>query len=421
MFKQKKLSLGARFGLSVASFFLGLLLLVSTISTALVADVQIIISEDGFSGIFRTMMSAPAHVHPKAPTAITGENGLRVAPRILRTYQTPHWEEPGNVASNLTDQLISMFYDQLGDQFSDVIPVSKEEFTQMINESTVKDFIADKTASLITDYFNDEITTTFEPEEIVQLINENAELIETITGEPIPEDIAQQVAQIFDENEIITKVETEGLAGFMDLINQNPGGSEDLEEGSGNTSAESGPDILHMIKEYYGIVSTIASTQTLTIGIAVCVVLIAGIILINCRQLGKGLRRAGYPLLIAGSAVVLNIMAKFNPDMWVVNATGNEWSEQAPAMILKLVRHILLETAVVNIIVFSTGFVLFVGGIVLSIVLRPKKASPVSIPATAETEELATAVVDETPEEILPEETPEEVPAEEAPAEEIAE
>lgn len=417
MFKQKKLSLGARFGLFVASFFLGLLLLFSTIATALLADVQIVISEDGLSGIFRTMMSAPAHVRPKAPVT-SGEGGLRIAPRI-RTYQMPRREEPGNVASNLTNQLIGMFYDELGDQFTDAIPVSKEEFTQMINESTVKDYIADKTASLLTDFFNDEITTTFEPEEIVQLINENAELIETITGEAIPDDIAQQVAQIFEENEIVAKVEAEGLAGFMDLLNQNPGVSGDLEEGSDNASTESSPNVLVMVKEYASIVNTIASTQNLIIGILVCLVLIAAIILINCRQLGKGLRRAGYPLLIAGSAVILNILAKFNPDMWVVNATGNEWSEQSSVMILKLVRQILLQTAVVNIVVFGTGLALCTAGIVLGIVLRPKK-SPVSVPTTDETEELAAAVVDETPVEV-PSEIVEEVAEEEPVAEESVE
>lgn len=422
MFKQKKLSLGARFGLYVASFFLGLLLLVSTIATALIADVQIVISEDGISGIIRTMMSAPAHVRPKAPTAITGEGGLRVAPRIQRTYHMPHREDPGNVTFDLTNQLIGTLYNELGNIFGDEMTFSQEEFVEMVNDSTVKDYIADKGAALITDYFNDEITTTFEPEEIVELIDENAEIIETITGEPIPEDIAQQVAQVFDENEIIVKVEAEGLAGFMELMNKNPEGPEgsgDLTEGSGGlaegsddapTGSESNPNILATVKEYAGIVNAVASTQNLIIGIAVSVVLIAAIILINCRQLGKGLRRAGYPLMIAGIAVILNLLAKFQSDLWVIPGDLPADMPWLP-LVMKLARHILLETAVVNIVIFGAGFVLFVGGIVLSIVLRPKKDSPVSIPATAETEELAAAVVDETPVEVLPEASDEDSPA----------
>lgn len=417
MFKQKKLSLGARFGLYVASFLLGILLFVSAITTALIADIQIVISEDGISGIIRTVMSAPAHVRPHAPAMITGGGGLRVAPR-LRTYQMPRREEPGDATTSLTDELIDMFYEEMVEQFEEEFPVSQEEFTQMINDSTVKDFIADKTASLITDYFNDEITTTFEPEEIVQLINENAALIETITGEPIPDDIAQQVAQVFDDNEIIAKVEAEGLAGFAEISGLDipglPGSSSSNEATDGASSADFNlKDIINTIRAF-------ASTGNLIIGILICLVLMAAIILINCRQIGKGLRRAGYPLMWAGLMVIANLLAKLQPDMWVVSG---ELSADMPwlPLVLKLARHILLETAVVNIVVFGTGLSLCIAGIVLPIVLRFKSKSPVSIPASPETEELAAALVDETPVEVpseVVEEIAEEVSCEEEPVEE---
>ena len=439
MFKQKKLSLGARFGLSVASFVLGLLLFVSAIATSLIANIRIVTSEDNISGMFKVMMSAPAHVRPKAPVT-SGEGGLRIAPR-LRTYQMPRREEPDNVADGLIDQIIEMFYDELGDQFTEDVPVSKEEFTQMINESTVKDYIADKAASLVTDFFNDEITTTFEPEEIVQLINENSALIESITGAPLPDDIAQQVAQVFDENEIVVKVEQEGLAGFMEMLgNEGPGLDA---EGSPDTdvSKDSSSNPLSFVKKAVNTVSQIASVPNLIFGISICLVLIAAIILINCRQLGKGLRRAGYPLMLAGCMVILNLLAKYVPDLWAININSDAAAASSNLIvklllmigdsvsgyinpILKLIRHILLQTAVVNIAVFGTGLALFVAGIVLSIVLRPKKDAPVSIPATAETEELAAAIVDETPVQIVAEpaeETAPEVVCEEASAEEVEE
>ena len=408
MFKQKKLSLGARFGLIVASFFLGLLLFFTAIATALIGDVRIVMSKDGIAGIIRTVMSAPAHVRPNAPITIGAEGGLRVAPRIQRTYQMPHREEPDNVASNLTDELIGMFYEQMGNMFGEEMTFTQEEFVDMVNGSTVKDYIAEKTASLITDYFNDEITTTFEPEEVVQLIHENSELIEAITGAPIPDDIAEQVAKVFDENEIIVKVEKEGLKGFMDLLG---GTNSGLESPDGETTIDASSNPLNMVKDVANTANTICSTTNLIIGIAICVVLMAAIILINCRQLGKGLRRAGYPLLFAGSMIILNILAKFQPDMWVI-ADGDATTN----LIFKLARHILLQTAVVNIIVFSTGLVLVIGGIVLSIVLRAKK-SPVSVPTTPEAEELAAAVVDETPVEVLPTAEAEEESVAEAPVE----
>ena len=413
MFKQKKLSLGARFGLYVASFLLGLLLFVAAITTALIANLQIVTSEENISGMIREVISAPVHVRPNAPVR-TGEGGLRIAPNTNRTYAMPRREEPSGVASSLTDQLIGMFYEEVSGQFEEAFPVSQEEFTQMINDSTVKDYIADKTASLITDYFNDEITTTFEPEEIVQLIQENSELIEVITGEPIPDDIAQQVAKVFDENEIIVKVEAEGLAGFMEMTGTSiPGlpGSGDSSEGIENEENS------FSIRDAINLMRSFASVQNLIIGITVCLVLIAAIILINCRQVGKGLRRAGYPLMWAGCLVILNLLAKFQPDLWVVDydATLN--------LAMKLARYILLQTAVVNIVVFGTGLALFIAGIVLPIVLRFKRKATVSIPASPETEELSAALVDETPVEIpcVSEEVPAEEICTESTVEEIAE
>ena len=421
MFKQKKLSRGARFGLSVASFVLGLLLFFTAIATALLADVQIVTSQDGLSGIIRTMMSAPAQVRPHAPATVANEGGLRVAPRVNRTYQMPRRDDAdadaaGDVATDLTEQLIGMFYEQMGEMFGEEITFTQEEFTQMVNDSTVKDYIADKTAGLITDYLNDEITTTFEAEEVVQLIQENSALIESITGEPIPEDISQTIGEVFDENEIIIKVEAEGLAGFMELM-ENSGNNEGEEGSEGTSSGSSVLELLENVKEGYAVVNSVASTQNLIIGIVTCLVLMAGIVLINCRQLGKGLRRAGYPLMIAGSAVILNILAIAQPDMWVVKGIDDAATAATANMVAKLLRHIFAETAVVNIVVFGTGLVLFISGIVLGIVLRPKK-SPVFVPSTPEAEELAAAVVDETPVEILPEVTEEESAEKEPVAEE---
>lgn len=378
MFTQTELSFGARFGLWAASLVMGFLLFLSIISTAMIANVRIVTSEDGIYGIVRTIMSAPAQVRPKAPAIASGEGGLRIAPRVNRTYQMPHREEPGNVASSLTDQLIGMFYEEMGDQLNDALPVTQEEFTQLINESTVKDYIAEKTASLITDYFNDEITTTFEPEEIVQLIQENSALIETIAGQPIPDDIAQQIATIFVENEIIVIVEEEGLAGFMKLANgENPEGSL----GDSGDNSDSSFDLRAILNT----VQEATSVGNLILGIFISLVLMAGIILSNCHQIGKGLRRAGYPLMLAGSSIILNILAKSNPDMWIVD--GNQADSQVINLALKLVRHVLLETAVINIVIFSLGLVLVIGGIVLPIVLKAQSKPEAAEESSAPTAE----------------------------------
>ena len=86
---------------------------------------------------------------------------------------------------------------------------------------------------------------------------------------------------------------------------------------------------------------------------------------------------------------------------------------QTANLALKLVRHILLQTAGVNIAIFCTGLALCIGGIVLPIVLRVKNTDVVTVPTTPETDELVDAIAEEASVETLPEaeETTEENPA----------
>ncbi len=370
MFKQKKLSSGARFGIYVASFLLGVLLFLSSFTTALIANIRIVTSEDHIRGFVREMISAPAHIRPKAPIR-AGQGSVRIA-QNTRTYQMPRYEEPTGLAEDLKEQLIDMFYEEMTEQLEEEIPFTPEEFRELIDKSTVKDYIADKTASLITDYFNDEITTVFEPEEVLQLIEENNELIVSITGEPLPEDISSKIATIFDNNEMVVKIEAEGLAGFMSATGED---SSILSIGKNNW----------FVNNVIPILRKAISVKTMILGITMSLILVAAIILINCRQLPKGLRRAGYPLMMAGSLVILNLLAKFVPGMWNI----------FPGM--KLIRYTLLQTAVVNIIVFGLGIALFISGIVLGIVLKTKKVVSVFIPSKPATAEAPSAIAEETP------------------------
>jgi hypothetical protein len=106
--------------------------------------------------------------------------------------------------------------------------------------------------------------------------------------------------------------------------------------------------------------------------------------------------------MIAGSAVIVNIMAIAMPDMWVVKGTDNAAVAATANMVTKLLRHIFAQTAAPNIVMFSTGLVLVIGGIVLGIILRPKmvaETAPVEEEALpeiveAEAEEELTAVTE---------------------------
>lgn len=387
MIKNEKLPLGIRFLLYLASGFLGILLFVAVLVTSLVADFRIVFAKDTIRDTVREVvtdiLSAPQQVRVKAPVT-TGNGGLRVAPRPERTLAMIRRDEVTDVASDLTDQLIEIFYETVGNEFEEEIPFTVDEFKEMINESTVKDYIADKTSGLVADYFAGEVTTTFQTQEVLDLIDENSELIESITGEPLPEDVSNKLADIFDNSEIIKTLEVDGLAGFMEktgeqipVLSDSPIASFDLQ------------GTLQMLRDA-------TSTTNLIIAIAICVLLMVAIILVNLHQFSKGLRRAGYPLILVGLGIFPCILAD--------SIFGLLDGIPGAAALSKLVS----QFTVVYGVILGIGVALFIAGIVFIFVLRNKGTIYIFRKKPA----------DPIAEEIPVVETPsEEIPAEEAPAE----
>ena len=376
--KQKKLSLGVRFGLAAASCFLGLLLFIAVLVTSVIADIQVVTAKDNLRSFVHQLISSPVQIREHAP--LQSGNGLRIVTAGDRTYRNmPHREEPAGLAASLTDQLVDMLYSELSDQMGGELTITQERMEELIEASTVKDYIADKTASLISDYVVGEITTTFEAEEIIDLLEENKEIIEEVPGEPLPAELSQQMAAIFDENEIIQKVEAEGLAGFMELTQKPLPGLDAETEGVGQDSLGS------IIAGATAAIRALSATSTLVWCILICLVLMAAIMLINIRQLSKGLRRSGYPLIAVGVLIVPCLLAYWAPNLWTV----------IPG--LTVVQQILKMLTPVYAVILALGLGLVIAGIVVGVVLRRKrKAAEKALPVPAE-DEAAEPTIDALP------------------------
>lgn len=427
--KQTKLSLGARFGLAVASFFLSLLLIVAAVATTLIADVQVITSEGNLKQIIHQTLSAPAA--PKKLNAPFRADGVTFGGGI--SHKAPIRLDSAEVetTNSLVAGLVEQLYKELDNLSEEPMPITQEELTDLIDQSTVKDYIAEKSASLLTDYYTGEITTTFEAEEIVTLIQENADLIEQVIGEPLPEEYTQDVATWFDENETIQVLEEEGLAGLLPQLEEqlpdnipsvdNPGNPDVKPAPSPSTpSAPATPSIPELVST----LRSLTSTTNLIIGIAVCLLLMAAIVLVNIKQLPRGLRRSGYPLLFVGLLFVACLVVQFTPHLWQTRE-------------LALVRTVLLMTTGIHAIAPALGIVMVVVGIVLGVICK-KKARSAAIAEASSVEETVAEEVAVAEEPVVMEEAPvseeaaetveeaaetveeavEEIPTEEAPQEE---
>lgn len=295
----------------------------------------------------------------------------------------------------LTDQIIESLFTELEEQVGD-LDISFEEVNNMLEQSTVKDFIADKAASLISDYITGEVTTTFEAEEIKNLINENAELIETVLGQPLPEEVTDMIVEWVDQSEVIQQVEQEGLQGILDASGISPdqilgGAAPGAPSDSGNALGEQLGSMLgdesiagsvagvagaltggqlqgiDNFSDIMTLLRSVTSDTNFIICIATCLVLMALILLVNIRQIAKGIRRCGYPLLFAGSLFIVCLVVQ--PLLPVgVDPT------------LTAIRVIFTKTMTVNGIVFGIGGVLVIAGLILAIVLAGKDDAPAAAP-----------------------------------------
>ena len=405
MIVQKKHSLGARFGLAVASFFLAILLFVSIIATMLIADVRTVVSQDSIRSIVQMFISSPVRVRSKI--SLPGGNGsLRAVMRgsgVRYGLRRDDTQISGGSASQIpggldvTSFLVDVIYEELSKQVDGELPVPKEEFSALLEQSTVKEYLTDKAAGLISDYLVGDITTAFPQEEIITLVRENAELIESVTGQSLPEELPQQIASVITENNVVQIVEAEGLEGIIGRADDLASGTSP--DGSGSMGSSSAATNLQQINEAVKMLRSVTSKTNLIIGICLCLVLMAGLVLVNLRQIGKGLRRSGYPLLLAGApflaASLLFTFGEFPSSGAAVSGVG------------VIMKKVMVRMLPIHAVVFGLGLALLIGGIVLSVVLGKKAKAVVSVNAPAGTEVLAEALK-EIPTEPAPEKTTEE-------------
>lgn len=406
----KKLPFAARFGMAVLSFVLGLALFLCAMLTALIADVRIITSKDGVRQITKAFLGSPQQVH-SVTSIYRGAVGVpyAVGPRLE--------EQSGDLSNAVTEGLVGFLYEGLKDFLGTDMTMTFEELKVVVDQSTVKDFIADKTAGLVTDYFMGDITTTIEGEEIKQLLQENKALIEQVTGQPLPAEMLDQIAQVVESNEIVQKLETEGLAGFMDQLmggttpeeggdavgdalgglkpkDPNALGNQIFGEELGGTIAGIATNLtggelegLGSISDVLTLLRSVTSVGKLILGIVICLALMAAIILVNIKQLNKGLRRCGLPLMYAGAGIVSNLVVIFVPSLF----------QEMP---LNLVGQILRMTIGVNGVVFGLGLALVIASFVVGSIAKKNAAKaaaePVLVPVGA-------PAMEESPEEIFEE------------------
>lgn len=422
--KKKELPSGVRALLAFISVLLCLVLFVTSVALILVTDVRVVTSKDGLKTII-TQALFPSLEKPMYSPLAGGMPDL------------------GNLGNgDFQSTLIDSIYDLIEEQMGEELPVSREDVAQFVSQSTLPDFLADKTAGIVNDIYNGELTTTITTEEVIGLIQDNKQLIEETLDITIPEKelgealgyveewmeendfteaIQEQVSQITGL-ELPAKPDTpanpnapanpedDASGGLQRPGSAKPNGSQLI---SGLLSGEVDMSQLK-VAEILAMVRSITSQTVQLLLIGICVLLLGLLMLTHWGRPFAAVRSAGIPIMIAG---IFMSLPAFLGNFLLGSMTG----EAVTAGII--LQQVLNMTRNVSLFFTIGGLVLIVAGAILNSVMNKRRravpavavapAAPavpevVSVPETA-AEDLIVAVeaAEEAPE--APVEEPQEV------------
>jgi len=420
----KKFAIGfGKFCLGVLSGILCVCLVLAMLVTVLVADVRIVTSKDNLNTLITGYLTGYKMPHRQNVPAGAGVlAGGKMAP--VKNFDDA---ETGFDMGAMADGsfLVDFVYGMLQEQSGGELGVSREEVESFVEESTLDDFLAEKGASLVSDFITGENTTTISTEEIVQQLEQNAALLEQTFGVAVDETVIQQVKTSIEESGVVEKIQENGLEGLLQLSggsnntmpDENIGGPVDgaadsgaqmkiptnlvgvlsaLMNGELDFSKMSLPQILNLCR-------AAISAETMWLCIGVCALIIGLIFLASWDKYYRAMIIVGVPFMIVG---VLNLI----PVFLFHSIPGLLMSFLGPVnTIYQLLKKIIEMITVLPVILVVAGIALVVVGIVLAVKAR-RRAEAARVAA------LNGEALEEAPAE---EEKAEEIPAEEALAEEV--
>lgn len=274
---RKKPHIALRIGMQFLSFVLCLILSVALVVTVVLADIHTLTSSGGIKQIITSVLipaNAPAVPRP-VPQA-----------RVTKLATTETAAEPAAGGNPIVD----MLYEAILDSAEGDAPVTKEQLQTLVENSTVADYIAEKTAGYAEDILNGTENTEITADELVQLVRENKQIIEQTLDIELTEetmaDIEANMAAMVEDNDLNGTIRTE--------INN---AMESMTSGSSSVPVA---EILEGLR--------ILSQDAVLFGaVGICVLLIVLLCGANFYNVPAGLTWASVPCILIGSILAAPI------------------------------------------------------------------------------------------------------------------
>lgn len=328
-----------RIPLQILSLLLSLVLAVSLLATALVLDVNRLLSAGGIKQLVNALFSVSQADVPGPAVGAVGGNVRLDDPQIdMDSVEIPADVLTSGDTEALVEWMLAIIEESVGTE----VDVDEEQLQEFVEQSTLTDYMAEKAAGYAEDFINGTKNTIITSEELMKLVEENEELIaSTFQVDLTPE--------IKDELQV-------ALQQSIEDSNLNEVIHEQVFETMQQTISETLPVEWATIQSA---LQTLTSNTVIFGTMAVCVVLMLLLCALNFYNIPGGMAWSAFSCILAGGILSLPLVLV----------------QSAPGLLTDLTG---MPTAYVQIIVsFSSVFTLVhygvlalgVGLLVLSIVL----------------------------------------------------
>lgn len=268
--RRPKPHIALRIGMQLISFVLCLIFSVSLVATVVIADIHMLTSANGIKQMITSAL-LPARAPYVATHAVGGAN-IRLNDSNILT-------------DNDKNPLIDMLYDTMQEVMGKDTPIDREELVDFIENSTVSDFIAEKTAGYAEDILSGTNNTQITADELVGLVEENQRALEDAFGVKFTKDqmdqIRKNVTDVVEKYDLNNKVRSE-----IDKM---------IDEA---TSGAAGAGI--PLAEILQVFNLLTQDATLYAAIAFCVLLMALLCGANFYNVPAGMTWAAVPCILVG-------------------------------------------------------------------------------------------------------------------------
>ena len=366
---KKKLPIGIRILLAFLSVLLCVALFATTLVTILVTDLKVVTSKDGLETIITQAL------FPKSSSS-------RVIPKLAGGSAVSGFGALGSLEGMDQGLLVDALYGMMEEQFGDELPISKDAVAELLEESTIPEFISDKAASIISDVITGENTTTITKDEVIQLIEDNADLIEEKLNITIEQEHIDAIGGWIEESEVLDNVQESIQEGIQEAIGITPETTPDSSTGTDSTDVPTkkpAGTILDLVgpeastptnfAEGLAMLKAASSTESLLICVGACLFLFALLLLTHWGRPFAAVRSAGIPVMIAGLFMTL-------PGLVVSFVLGDD-------PIMAIVQQLFSMTITVSLCFAGLGLVMIVVGSILNSVFKRKAKAAALVAAAA--------------------------------------